>query len=65
MPRTPAANQSQYKYNAKSIKRVPLDMQRDYFETVLKPAADLCGVGVNTYIKQAIAEKIERDQKTE
>ena len=65
MPRTPAANQSQYKYNAKNIKRVPLDVQRDYFEMVLKPAADSAGVGVNTYIKCAIAEKIERDKKQE
>lgn len=59
-----AIPEKQKKYNEKNIKRVPLDMQRDYYETVLKPAADLCGVGVNTYIKQAIAEKIERDQKT-
>lgn len=64
MPRTPAANQSQYKYNAKNIKRIPLDVQKEYFEKVLKPAADSAGVGVNTYIKQAIAEKIQRDSET-
>lgn len=62
MARTEAANRAQYKYNEKNIKRVPLDVQKEYYETVLKPAADLCGVGVNTYIKQAIAEKIERDK---
>lgn len=63
MPRTAAANQSQYKYNAKNIKRIPLDVQKEYYETVLKPAADSAGIGVNTYIKNAIAEKIERDNR--
>ena len=59
-----AIPEKQKKYNEKNIKRIPLDVQKEYFETVLKPAADSAGVGVNTYIKQAIAEKIERDQKT-
>lgn len=50
------------RYKEKAIKRVPLDMQKEYFETVLKPAADRSGVPVNTFIKQAIQEKIERDK---
>ena len=63
MTRTPAANKSQYKYNEKHLKRIPLDVQKDYYETVLKPAAESAGIGINTYIKQAITEKIERDTK--
>lgn len=51
-----------YRYKEKAIKRVPLDMQKEYFETVLKPAAEKSGMPVNTFIKQAITEKIERDK---
>lgn len=65
MTRTKAANARQYRYNEKHLKRVPLDMQKDYYEQVLKPAADRSGVPVNTYIKNAIREKIEREQGTE
>ena len=48
-------------YAKKTYKRVPLDLQQpDYDE--LKAAADAAGVGVNTYIKAAIKEKISRQQ---
>ena len=55
-----AVLEKQKKYNDKCIKRVPLDMQREYYDTILKPAAVAAGMGVNTYIKEAIAEKIAR-----
>ena len=61
MARSEAANRAQYKYNDKMIKRVPLDMQKNYYNNELLPAAARAGVPVNTYIKQAIAEKIARD----
>lgn len=57
-----AIPEKQKKYNAKNIRRVPLDMQKDYFENILKPAADSAGMAVNAFIKQAIAEKIEREK---
>lgn len=52
---------AEYDYRRRKIKRVPLDMQREFFERELKPAADRAGVSVNTYIKTAITEKIARD----
>ena len=61
MPRTSADNARQYRYNEKHLKRVPLDVQISYYNDVIKPAAAAAGVGVNTYIKQAIAEKAARD----
>ena len=48
------------KYKEKSIKRVPLDMQLTDYEA-LKAAAAAAGEPVNTYIKRAIQERIERD----
>lgn len=61
MATSEAQKRASMKYAAKNYKRVPLDLQADYFETVLKPAAAAAGIGVNTYIKEAIAEKIARD----
>ena len=49
------------KYQKEKIKRVPLDVQKSYYEEVLKPAADKAGMPVNAFIKAAITEKIERE----
>lgn len=58
-----AIPEKQKKYHEKAIKRVPLDMQKDFYNDVLKPAADSTGIPVNTFIKHAIMEKIERMEK--
>ena len=55
-----AVRETQKKYNAGNIKRVPLDLQLKYYEEVLVPAAQAAGMPVNTFIKEAIKEKIER-----
>ena len=47
-------------YARKNLKRVPLDVQKEYYEEVLKPIAESVGEPVNTFIKKAIAERIER-----
>ena len=44
-----------YNYHKEKLKRVPLDMKKSAYEQLLKTA-------VNGYIKQAIAEKMEREQ---
>lgn len=48
-------------YAKKHIKRVPLDMQLDAYKE-LQAAADKAGEKVNTYIKKAIAQRMEREQ---
>ncbi len=48
------------KYKEKNIKRVPLDMQTKEYQE-LKAAADKAGEKVNTFIKNAIRERMERD----
>lgn len=50
------------KYKRTHIKRVALEMQIEYFEKVLKPAAEAKGETVNGYIKKAIARRIEDEQ---
>lgn len=52
------------RYKANKIKRVPLDMQMEDYDR-LKAAADATGKSVNAYIKEAIRQRIERDQAGE
>ncbi len=47
-------------YHRTKIKRVPLDMQPDLYRTI-KAAANKAGQRVNEYIKQAIKERMERE----
>lgn len=51
--------ESQRKYNAKHIKRIPLDMQIEEYEKI-KHLADTQGIGVNTFIKNILKREIER-----
>ena len=55
--RTPAANQAQYRYNAKNIKRIPLDVQITEYEQI-KAAAAEADETINGYIKTAIRERM-------
>ncbi len=48
------------KYRAKSIKRVPLDMQIAEYDA-MKAHAEARGESVNGFIKRAISETMERD----
>ncbi len=50
-----------YNYHKEKLKRVPLDMKKSAYEQLLKTAT-AAGMSVNGYIKQAIAEKMEREQ---
>lgn len=65
MKTSEAQKRATIKYARENLKRVPFDVQKEYYDSVLKPHADSMGMTVNGFIKQAIAEKIERDQKTE
>ena len=58
---TQAQLKASAKYKKAHIKRVALEMKNEYFNEVLKPAADKAGEPVNTYIKKAIADRIERE----
>ncbi len=53
-----------YNYQKEKLKRVPLDMKKSAYEQLLKTAT-AAGMSVNGYIKQAIAEKMEREQPEE
>lgn len=59
---TEAAKRASVKYRKSHIRRIGLDVQNEYFETVLKPAVDKTGETVNGFIKKAIQQRIEREE---
>ena len=58
MPLTEAQKRANIKYKEKSIKRIPLDVQKEKYEAI-KAAAEAAGESVNGYIKTAIDRRIE------
>lgn len=60
MPISEKQKQCAYKYKIKNIKRVPLDMQKSQYENLVT-VVTASGMSINGYIKQAIAEKMERE----
>lgn len=60
MSLTEQRKESMYKYAKNNLKRIPLDVQKEKYEEI-KAAADAVGEKVNTYIKKAIDERMERD----
>lgn len=60
MALTDAQKQARYNYARKSLKRIPLDVQKEKYEEI-KLAAERSGESVNGYIKKAIDERMERD----
>lgn len=61
MTLTDAQKKANLKYREKSIKRIPLDVQKEKYDEI-KLAATAAGETVNGYIKKAIDERIERDK---
>lgn len=63
MTYNPKYNEQNYKYRSKKYKRVGVDFEKEYYENVLAPAVDASGVSMSAYIKQAVFEKMEREEK--
>lgn len=61
MPYNESSYEASKKYKASKIKRVPLDMQIKEYEA-LQQSADKAGERINTYIKNAIKQRMEREQ---
>lgn len=60
MPMTEERKEYLYKYQKKNLKRIPLDVTKDFYEEIAEKAQG-CKKSVNGYIKEAISEKIERE----
>ncbi|MCC8060742.1 MAG: hypothetical protein LIO81_07910 [Clostridiales bacterium] len=62
MPLTENQKQARYNYAKKNLKRIPLDVQKEKYEEI-KAAAGAAGETVNGYIKTAIDERMERQER--
>lgn len=60
MTLTESQKQARYNYAKKSLKRIPLDVQKEKYEEI-KAAAEAVGESINGYIKKAIDERMEKD----
>ena len=62
MPLSESQKKANTKYREKSIKRIPLDVQKEKYEEI-KTAATAAGESVNGYINKAIDQRMEHDSK--
>ena len=60
MPLSESQKQALYNYAKKSLKRIPLDVQKEKYEEI-KAAATAAGESVNGYIKKAVDQRMEHD----
>lgn len=60
-----ADNESKKRYDIQyaknKLKRIPLDVQKEKYDEI-KAAAVIAGESVNRYIKNAISQRMEREQ---
>ena len=63
LPLTESQKKANTKYREKSIKRIPLDVQKEKYEEI-KMAAEAAGESVNGYIKKAVDRRMEQDNAT-
>lgn len=62
MPNSPNKKNYNANYAKTNLKRIPLDVQKEKYDQI-KAAADAAGEKVNSYIKIAINERMERDSQ--
>lgn len=48
-------------YAKKTLKRIPLDVKKEYYENVIIKAAEESGMSVRAFILSAIEEKTEKN----
>lgn len=55
--------QGQYsiQYAKKNLKRIPLDVKKEYYDEVIVKEAEKAGLSVRAFILSAIEEKIEKN----
>ena len=51
------------KYAKENLKRIPLDVKKEYYSDVIVPAAEMAGLSVRALILTAVEEKIEALKK--
>lgn len=47
-------------YAKKNLKRIPLDVKKEYYDAVIVPAAEKSNQSVRAFILSAIEEKVDK-----
>lgn len=50
------------RYMKNNLKRIPLDVKKEYYAEVIEPEARKRGMSIRAFILSAIEEKIERGE---
>ena len=61
MPNTKKQRQYSVEYAKTNLKRIPLDVKKEYYEDVIVKEAQKSGLSVRAFILSAIEEKIARN----
>lgn len=61
VPNSNAKNRANVKWQAKAMRRIPLDVRKEYYAEVVSKIPELTGMTIGGFIKAAITEKIQRD----
>lgn len=48
---------AEYRYKARNIKRIPLDVQKGFYDQI-RAKADQLGIPINTFVKRAILNEL-------
>lgn len=62
MPYDEKQKEYSIKYARENLKRIPLDVKKEYYDKVIVVEAEKCGMSVRAFILQAIEEKISHDK---
>lgn len=60
MASTESQKRAAIKYAKEKLKRIPLDVKKDYYEEVIEAEAKKRGISVRAFILKAIEHEIER-----
>lgn len=62
MPYDEKQKEYSIKYARENLKRIPLDVKKEYYDKVIVVEAEKRGMSVRAFILQAIEEKISHDK---
>lgn len=62
MPYDEKQKEYSIKYARENLKRIPLDVKKEYYDKVIMVEAEKRGMSVRAFILQAIEEKISHDK---
>ena len=62
MPYNKKQKEYSMKYAKDNLKRIPLDVKKEYYDKVIVVEAEKRGISVRAFILQAIEQKISHDK---